>query len=133
MLADFRADLHVHTCLSPCADDTMLPRNVAATAISRQLNIIAICDHNTADNVQAVKQAAEGQPLAVVGGMEITAREEVHILGLFDNDQALCEINALVERHLTGRNDEKAFGEQWVVDMDGNITGINDNCFTVSQ
>jgi PHP family Zn ribbon phosphoesterase len=125
MLADFRADLHVHTCLSPCASDTMLPRIMVAAAVSKQLNIVAVCDHNAADNVHAVRQAAEGQALTVIGGVEITSREEVHILGLFDNDQALSEINALIERHLPGRNDEEAFGEQWVVDTDGGITGIS--------
>ena len=125
MLADFRADLHVHTCLSPCASDTMLPRIMVAAAVSKELNIVAVCDHNATDNVQAVRQAAQEQALAVVGGVEITSREEVHILGLFDNDQALSEISALIERHLAGRNDEAAFGEQWVVDADGGITGID--------
>ena len=125
MVTDFRADMHVHTCLSPCACDTMLPRIVVAAAISRQLNIVAVCDHNSTDNVQAMILAAEEQDLAVVRGVEITSREEVHILGLFDDDQALREINALIERHLSGRNDEEAFGEQWVVDADGEITGIS--------
>jgi PHP family Zn ribbon phosphoesterase len=125
MLADFRADLHVHTCLSPCASDTMLPRIMVAAAVSKQLNIVAVCDHNATDNVQAVRRAAEEQGLAVVGGVEITSREEVHILGLFDNDRALREINALIERHLPGRNDDEAFGEQWVVDADGGITDIS--------
>ena len=125
MLADFRADLHVHTCLSPCASDTMLPPVMVAAALSKQLHIVAICDHNATDNVQAVRRAAEGQALAVIGGVEITSREEVHILGLFDNDRALHEINSLIEQHLAGRNDEEAFGEQWVVDADGGIRDIS--------
>ena len=125
MLRDFRADLHVHTCLSPCASNLMSPRAIVAAAVRMNLDLIGICDHNATDNVAAVKRAAEEELLAVVGGVEIASREEVHILGLFDEDSALRHMTALISRHLHAANDEAAFGEQLVVDEDDNIIGAN--------
>jgi len=68
MLRDFRADLHVHTCLSPCASNEMSPRAIVAAAVRKNLDLIGICDHNATDNVAAVKRAAGKELLAVVGG-----------------------------------------------------------------
>ena len=106
MLRDFRADLHVHTCLSPCASNEMLPRAIVTAAVGGHLSVIGICDHNSTENVGAVRRAAEGEALTVIGGVEVTSREEVHVLGLFDNDLALrdmaAQIVALLIRAVVG-------------------------------
>ncbi|MCX5758981.1 MAG: PHP domain-containing protein, partial [Candidatus Hydrogenedentes bacterium] len=78
----FAADLHIHTALSACADDDMTPPAIVAAALEQGLDMIAICDHNSAGNAAAV-QAAAGDALAVIAGMEITTAEEAHVLGLF--------------------------------------------------
>ena len=109
------ADLHIHTCLSPCADNEMSPPAVVRLAQERGLDLIAICDHNSAENVEAVARAAMGTGLAVIGGMELTSREEVHVLGLFQNDRALRSAQEVVYDHLQGENDPEAFGEQLVM------------------
>ena len=49
--------------------------------------MIAICDHNTAGNVAAA-QAAAGDTISVLAGMEITTAEEVHVVGLFADAHA---------------------------------------------
>ena len=76
------ADLHIHTALSPCGSDEMTPRAIVEAALARGLDMIAICDHNSARNVAAVQEAGCGR-LAVLAGIEITSAEEVHVLGLF--------------------------------------------------
>ena len=81
------ADLHVHTALSPCADDEMTPPAIVAGALGEGLAMIAICDHNSARNAAAV-QAAAGARLAVLAGMEITSVEECHVVGLFPDARA---------------------------------------------
>ena len=88
-LSEFRADLHIHTCLSACADKTMLPAAIIKQAKLRGLDIIGICDHNSAQNVSAVKKAGERESVGVLGGIEITSREEVHIMGFFEDDNNL--------------------------------------------
>ncbi len=54
-----RADLHIHTALSPCGSEEMTPPAIVAAALARGLDMIAVSDHNTAGNVGAVQQAAE--------------------------------------------------------------------------
>ncbi len=109
MLKDFKGDLHVHTCLSPCGSNEMLPTAIVKEAKEQNLDIIGICDHNSVENVEAVKKAGEKESMAVIGGVEITSREEVHILGLFDNDDVLQDIKRMIEQNLPGENDEEAF------------------------
>ena len=77
------ADLHVHTCLSPCATLDMTPRKIVAQARLMKLSLIAITDHNSAENAGAVIRAATGSNLVVIPGMEITTADEAHVLGLF--------------------------------------------------
>jgi len=78
----FRADLHIHTVLSPCGSDDMTPPAIVKTARERGLDMIAICDHNSAGNVRAVQEAA-GDHLVVLAGMELAGGEEAHVVGLF--------------------------------------------------
>lgn len=103
----------------------MSPSVVARQARERGLDLIAICDHNSAENVEAVSRAAEKVNLAVIGGMEITSREEVHVLGLFDDDGRLSAAQSVVYDNLPGENDPDTFGEQTVMDVEDNVIGHN--------
>ncbi|MFC1619571.1 PHP domain-containing protein [Candidatus Neomarinimicrobiota bacterium] len=120
-----RADLHIHSCLSPCAELEMSPKSIMERAISEGLDLIAICDHNSAENVTAVIEAASQTSLEVLPGMEITSKEEVHVVGLFDRPMDALQVQTLVYEHIEGENDESVFGQQVVVDADGNVTGYN--------
>lgn len=121
----FKADLHIHTCLSPCAELDMSPRNIVREAIKRGLDIIGICDHNSAENVPYVKKSAENKGLTIIGGMEVTSREEVHILGLFDNEEALFAMQQIIYDNLPGSNDEKRYGDQVVVNENDEVMDFN--------
>lgn len=122
----FRCDLHIHTCLSPCADLDMYPRAIVNRAVAERLDMIAICDHNASENVRHVLKVAEGKPLVVLSGMEVTSREEVHILALFDNPDDLERLQTLVYDHLPGENDEDAFGCQVIVNELDEVEGFNE-------
>jgi len=117
----------------------MVPTAIIQKAKQMGLDVIGICDHNSAENVSAVVQAGRRQNLPIIPGMEITSREEVHILGLFqDQDQLQC-IQDLVYENLPGENDEDAFGPQTVVDQYDNVLGstakllIGATSFTLEQ
>ena len=122
----FRVDLHVHTCLSPCADNGMVPTRIVARALEAGLQAIGICDHNSAGNVAAVREAADGVPLRVLGGMEITTSEEAHILALFDEPEGLRRLESLVQAGLEGLNDPEAWGDQILVDARDQPVGIEE-------
>ncbi len=120
-----RADLHLHTCLSPCADDLMQTTAIIEQAKKVGLDMIGICDHNSAENVRAMMKAGERQDLAVIPGVEVTSREEVHILGLFNTEHDLMNLQDIIYENLPGQNDEEAFGPQLVIDEYGNVVGQN--------
>ena len=114
------ADLHVHTALSPCADDEMTPPAIVDAALAEGLAMIAVCDHNSARNVAAVQEAA-GERLAVLAGMEITTVEECHVVALFPDASAAQAAGAEVGATLGPVDDgyETFFGEQHVLDAAG--------------
>ncbi len=115
MIRSICADLHVHTCLSPCGELEMTPRNIVRTCLEKGLGLIAICDHNSAENVSAVRKAAEESELTVLAGMEITTEEEVHMLALFDDEEKVLNLQECVYNHiLPGDNDDQLFGPQIV-------------------
>ena len=124
-LAEFRADLHVHTCLSPCAELEMVPTAIVRRVRARGLHMVGICDHNSSENVAAVARAGRRESVTVIPGMEITTREEVHVLGLFGSEERLARLQALVYENLTGENDAETFGIQVVVDEWDQAVDIN--------
>lgn len=126
MMRKVRADLHVHTCLSPCGDTQMQAMAIVKQAKKVGLDMIGICDHNSAENVAAVAKAGLREGLAVIAGMEITSSEEVHILGLFSAERDVMNLQDVIYENLAGENDEQVFGPQTIVDEWDNVIGIND-------
>lgn len=104
----------------------MTPSSIVKEARKKGLDIIGICDHNSSDNVPSVKKVAETQGLKVLEGIEISTREEVHLLALFDNDKSLMTLQKIVSESLTGVNDERTFGEQLVLNERDEPVGKND-------
>lgn len=116
----YRADLHVHTVLSPCAEVEMIPPLIVQEALERKIDIIAITDHNASANVQAVQKAAEGSGLTVLPGMEVQSREDVHLLCIFasltDLESWQHEIDVSLPDKL---NQPDHLGGQFIVDETG--------------
>lgn len=109
-------DLHIHSCLSPCGDALMTPNNIVGMAFIKQLDVIAVCDHNTAENLPAVQAVADMMGVLLLPGMELTTREEAHMLCYFP-DVAQCRaFGAYVYEHLPPiPNRPEFFGVQQVM------------------
>ena len=69
----------------------MTPSAIVKTAIEKAIDIIAITDHNSAENIIAAQKAAVNKNLTVLAGMEITSSEEAHILALLDDIEGIHE------------------------------------------
>ncbi|MBK8784494.1 MAG: PHP domain-containing protein [Anaerolineales bacterium] len=116
----FRADLHVHTVLSPCAEVEMIPPLIVQEALEHGIDIIAITDHNASANVAAVQKAALGSSLKVLAGIEVQSREDVHLLCLFEKNETLAIWQSAVDAALPDtQNNPEYFGEQFIVDESG--------------
>ncbi len=126
MLKPFHADLHMHTCLSPCAEIDMTPRGIVTVSLEKGLNLIAITDHNSAENVEAAWKAADGTGLVVLAGMEVTSSEEVHIIALFESPDDAKALQDVVHKNLpAGENDERLYGHQIIVNENNEVMGFN--------
>lgn len=118
----FRADLHMHTTLSPCGDLFMSPAAIVDKACERGLDIIAITDHNTTRQAPLVAELGNQKGLFVLCGAEVTTKEEVHCLGLFPDRTSLSEFQVYLDEHLPPiANDPDSFGYQVQVDAEEDI------------
>lgn len=124
-LKEFHGDLHIHTCLSPCADLEMSPRSIVREAKKKGLHFVGICDHNSAENVGAAKKVGAMESIGVIGGMEVTSSEEVHVLALFDIGSHLHALQKAVYRNLRGTNDQRLYGDQVVVNEEDEVIRFN--------
>lgn len=133
MLREFPADLHVHTCLSPCAEDEMIPPNILNMAKLVGIKILGIADHNSAKNLSAVMEASCDFDGLILPGIEVQTREEVHVLCYFENLELAMEFEDFIYQHLPpGKNDPKRLGRQYVVDKMGNVIDEEDRLLIAS-
>jgi len=132
-MKSFRADLHVHTVLSPCAEVEMIPPLIVQEALERDIHLIAITDHNATGHIRAVMEAAKGTDLTVLPGMELQTREEVHLLCLFECLEQAEAWQKVVDSILPDRsNNPDFFGEQFIVDASGEFIRREERLLIVS-
>ncbi|MFO8086846.1 MAG: PHP-associated domain-containing protein [Bacteroidales bacterium] len=111
----YRADLHMHTVLSPCGDLEMSPHHILDKASQRGLDIIAITDHNTTLHAQVISSLSGMYGIRVISGAEVTSKEEVHCVCLLPDDK-LAEFQSYLNQYLIQiPNDPQKLGEQLVV------------------
>ena len=117
-------DLHIHSCLSPCADDDMTPWNLVGMARVKGLDVIALTDHNTALNTPEATAAGEAYGVQVIPGMEVTSREEVHMLGYFPSVREALAAGEEVYAHLPQvQNQPALFGNQIIMGAEDTPSG----------
>lgn len=117
-------DLHIHSCLSPCADNDMTPNNIAGMATLAGLNIVALTDHNSCRNCPAFFAAAKKQGIIPIAGMELTTAEDIHIICLFEQIEDALRFNDAVDMHrIRIANRVDIFGDQLLVDENDEVIG----------
>jgi PHP family Zn ribbon phosphoesterase len=117
-------DLHIHSCLSPCGDEDMLPSNIIGMAALKNLDVIAVTDHNSCKNCPAVLKLAEQYHITAVPGMELNTVEEVHVLCLFAELSDAMSFDGYVSSRLIKiQNNEKVFGKQEIYDETDQLVG----------
>ena len=120
-------DLHIHSCLSPCGDALMTPNNIVGMAFIKQLDAIAVCDHNSAENLPAVKAVADMMNVLLLPGMELTTKEEAHMLCYFRDVDTCLAFSRKIREHLPPiPNNEKFFGRQQIMNAQDEETGVEE-------
>ena len=118
-------DLHIHSCLSPCASLEMSPGEIVARAKQAGMEGIALTDHQSARNCPAIAECARRAGLACLYGLEVQTAEEIHSLALFDTvEQALAMTDFVYAAMPKRVNDPETFGDQPVVTWDDDIVEL---------
>jgi len=111
----------------------MIPPLIVEEALAKEIQLIAITDHNASYNIAAVQKASEKTGLTVLPGMEIQTKEEVHVLCLFDSLDQISEFQKIVNNNLPNlKNKEDYFGYQLIVDELGNLIRMEDQLLLTS-
>ena len=120
-------DLHIHSCLSPCASLEMSPAAIVSAARTAGMDGIALTDHQSAKNAPAIAECARRAGLACLFGAEVQTAEEVHTLALFDSLGTARELTDWISAALPKRkNDPDTFGDQPVVTWDDEIVELEE-------
>jgi hypothetical protein len=118
------ADLHIHSCLSPCGSLDNSPRAIAELAAERGIQVMALTDHNSSLNCPAFSKACPPRGVLPLYGMEATTQEEVHVVVLFGELEAAMAFNEYAYGILLPfPNDPEKTGDQVYVDEEDNIEG----------
>ncbi len=126
-MSKYYYDLHIHSCLSPCADDDMTPNNICGMAALKGLNIVALTDHNSCDNCESFLRVAKANGLIGIAGMELTTAEDIHIICLFEkSEQAKMFSDRVKEYRVLFPNKVEIYGQQMIMDENDEIIGIDD-------
>lgn len=121
-------DLHVHSCLSPCADNDMTPNNIAGMAALKGLQIVALTDHNSTKNCRAFFSAAKKNGIIPIAGMEMTTAEDIHIVCLFPTLESAEEFDREYQKYrILYPNRVDIFGEQLILDENDEVIGEEEN------
>ena len=120
-------DLHLHSCLSPCADNDMTPNNIAGMAALAGLQIAALTDHNSCKNCPAFFAACKRYGVIPVAGMELTTAEDIHLICLFEElEAAMAFDQALTAHRILIPNRTDIFGEQLILDENDDVIGTEE-------
>ena len=118
------ADLHIHSCLSPCGSLKMSPRAIIHEAEEKSLSLITLSDHNACANCAPCIRLGQDVGIQVIPGMEVTTVEEAHVLCYFSSLDAAEDFADFIYDHLPKiYNNPTKMGDQVIVDEFGTITG----------
>lgn len=120
----FYYDLHIHSCLSPCAEDEMTPGNIAGMGSLAGINVMALTDHNSSRNCPAFFVQCRNMGIVPIAGMELTTSEDIHVVCLFEKiEDALRFDKAVYEKLIKFKNREDVYGKQLIYNSDDEEIG----------
>jgi PHP family Zn ribbon phosphoesterase len=123
----YKADLHIHSCLSPCASLDMSPLAIVGRAMEVGLNCLALTDHNSAGNCAAMASICAREGILFFPGLEVTTAEEAHVLCLFGDTAAADEFGRTVYDALPHiRNIPEKTGDQVLVNEADEVEGFEE-------
>lgn len=112
-------DLHIHSVVSACADILQTPNNILNMSMLKGLDIISICDHNTAKQYKTIDKIKDSFDFLVIYGMEVTVKEGFHVLTYFENYDDIMSLDEVIDASLDKSimNDNKSLNDQAICNV----------------
>ncbi len=131
----YLADLHNHSCLSPCGSLDLSPKRLVEEAAQKNISLLALTDHNSWRNLETFGICCKKWNITPIFGMEITSVEEAHILALFGDLATAISYGEIIEDSLPDvLHDPSRFGDQvYVNEYDEILGALDKTLFTASS
>lgn len=102
----------------------MTPANIAGFAKLNGIDLIAVADHNAAENLPAVQKCCNAYGVKLLPAIEVNTAEEIHLLTYFKNVETALEMSRRLYRLLPDfPYDRDIWGRQLIVNEDDKIVG----------
>lgn len=101
----------------------MTPQRIIKRALELNLDILAICDHNSSKNARPIVELGKIADILVLPGLEICTCEEVHLLGIHKRVHQAEAVADEVYRGLIQDNTPDIFGFQVISDEQDMVIG----------
>ncbi|MFU8793511.1 MAG: hypothetical protein ACNA7K_05740 [Acholeplasmataceae bacterium] len=112
-------DLHIHSCLSACADLLLSPNNIFNMAHLKGLDLISVTDHNSLKQYQTLEILEKSYDICLIPGVEVTTIEDIHVLIYLKSFQAAHQFDGLLETFCHQiPYDIDVYGEQNITDIE---------------
>lgn len=118
----------------------MTPNNIINMAYIKGLDVISVTDHNTMLNAKVVSDLGKDKGILVIPGIEVTTKEEVHVLCYFDDLNKGLEFSDLIYKSLPMvKNKSEIFGKQTIFDIEDMELGevekllLNSTSYTIKE
>ena len=119
-------DLHIHSVLSPCSDDEMTVNNIVNMSLIKDLDLIAITDHNSMKQLKVFKEVAKDK-INILLGVEIQSIDGIHLLAYFHPDYDIDKAQSYLDQYLIEKeNNVEYYGSQFILNEYDEVVGCED-------
>ena len=88
--------------LSPDADDFMTPNNILNMAMLKELDFVAITDHNSSKQLHVINEIEIAYDFILIPGIEVTVKENFDVLCYFRTYENSHKLDHILENYLNG-------------------------------
>lgn len=100
----------------------MTPNNILNMASLKELDIIAITDHNSCLQLDTINELAQSYNMLVICGVEVTTIENYHVVCLFRNLEKARAFQQILETKMLKQiYDKNLLGEEQLLDVNDDV------------
>jgi PHP family Zn ribbon phosphoesterase len=112
-------DLHIHSTLSPCADNLQTPNNIMNMCMLKKLDIVSVTDHNSLKHLSTFHSLKDSYNFLFLYGVEVTLIEGIHVLVYLELLKDAQKLDSILESRLEKKSyNSDLLGKQILCDID---------------